>query len=236
MAQEHDSTFSTHHLAAETTKPLTAVLKKPASCSNHASSTSQTRPQQSSEPVTKRVLSGLKDAVVTLAGHQLSKLSRAAWSIYCICIYIVYIYMIYVCIYAGGLSLAQDLNVQSCAPTPQSPRAKPQQWGLRKQSLPESCESWAMVSHSGTWGHVLSYDLSLFAVGFSSGLMLDCPMPSSHEHATVHVILGNLRSSNALGLPNERAVSGESAREDLPLMRQLLVWLEFWTPKSQYFH
>ena len=39
----------------------------PTSCTNHASSTSQTRPQQSSEPVTKRVLSGLKDAVVTLA-------------------------------------------------------------------------------------------------------------------------------------------------------------------------
>ena len=52
----------------------------PTSCTNHASSTSQTRPQQSSEPVTKRVLSGLKDAVVTLAricsrGHPSTQLS-----------------------------------------------------------------------------------------------------------------------------------------------------------------
>lgn len=31
---------------------------------------------------------------------------------------------------------------------------------------------------------------------------------------------------NALGAPNERAVGGESAREDLSLMRQLLVCME----------
>lgn len=159
MAQEHDSTFSTHHLAAETIlKPFETTHScaegPPTSCTNHASSTSQTRPQQSSEPVTKRVLSGLKDAVVTLAricshgasfnsAELLEAIPTLLYSVGC------------------GLSPAQDLNAQqSCAPTPQSPRAKPEQSGLRKQSQPESCESWAMVPHSGTWRYmryVLSY-------------------------------------------------------------------------------
>ena len=44
------------------------------------------------------------------------------------------------------------------------------------------------------------------------------------------------QTSNALGLPNERAIRGESAREDLSLMRQLLVCMETAGTKGRRHH